>query len=185
MKKSVILTWILLVFCGLSISFAQEDDIFEHFTEEYGSPNIKNYTLLVLKYRPVVENEPGFAQDTINPKTLAKFVKKENELIEKHNQDLKAALADYPYPYLLIDEKELANYPSSEYPFAYKRYPHVKKVDFIDYSRFFINRKDKKIYKEINLYSSSTHARFGVEKDIIYALSDFLEENSNTNNKIK
>lgn len=172
MKKSIF-TILIISFLSLCISYGEE--IFEHFTEEYGSHDIKNHTLLVLNYKLVKDNEPSFAQDSIKAKTLAKFVRKQNEKIEEHNQELKEAFEDYyDFKFLIIDEKELGNYPSSEYPYAYKRYPHVKNHEFVAYSRFFINRKDKIIYKDINLYSGSTKGRMGVEKDIVYALNEYL-----------
>lgn len=172
MKKSIF-TGLILIMISLCVCFGQE--IFERFDEKHISADVKNHTLLVLKYRPLVENEPGLIQDTIKYKTLLKFIKKENASIEKYNFQLQRAFDYYySYPFLIIDEKELANYPSSEYPYAYKRYPHVKEDKKIAYSRFFINRKDKIIYDDINLYSNGSRERLGVEKDIIYALSDFL-----------
>ena len=81
----------------------------------------------------------------------------------------------------MIEEKDLKNYPSADFPYAYKRYAHIKHYSFIAYSRFFINRKEKQLYKDINLYSSSSRGRMAVEKDIIYALHEFLIEDSTAN----
>lgn len=171
MKKSIFTGLILIMI--LCVCFGQE--IFEQFDKKHVSADVKNHTLLILKYRPLVENEPGLKQDTIKHKTLLKFIKRENTLIEKYNFQLKKAFDYYySYPFLIIDEEELANYPSSEYPYAYKRYPHVKEDKKIAYSRFFIDRKNKFIYDDINLYSNNSRERVGVEKDIVYALSEFL-----------
>lgn len=171
MKK--IISIIAISCIGFVICFGQ--DVFEYFSEEYVSSDVQHHTLLVLKYRELSVDEAIFNQDPVKYKVLLKFVSKENAKMDEYNRKLERLFKRrYEFPYKIIDEKELVNYSSEEYPFLYKRYAQIKNEEFIAYSRFFMNRKEKKLYKDLNLFASNQRERLLVEKDIVYALNDFL-----------
>ncbi len=175
MKKIIVILTITLGFVCFAQDYVKED--FEEFSEEYVSREVKNDTLLILKYRELSADEAIFNQDPVKHKVLLKFVHKENIRIELYNYKLEKVFADYySFPYKIIDEKDLKNYPSSKYPFLYKRYAQVRNNHFVSYSRFFMNRRDKKLYKDLNLFTNHRRERLLVEKDVISALDYFLLE---------
>lgn len=173
MKKLCLFTLYLLTISYFSLGY--NPDIFEKFSSKHVNKNIKHDTLLIVKYEKLSIDNPIFSNMKLSKKVLVEFIESENKKIDKYNEGLtKMFHKNYGYNFLIIDNKELKNYSSEEYPYVYKRYIDYQNQELV-YLRYFMNRKEKIIYNDIYLFSKTTRGKSLVEKDIILALHDFID----------
>ncbi len=176
MKKATYI-FTILALMSITLTKANNDKIFEYFSEKYGNSEIKQDTLLIVEYKTLDINDPMFTQTNIGKDILAEFIANENKNIKSYNENLKKIFKKYyDYPYKIVQEEDLINFPASQYPYVYKRYINTKNGKELYYTRFFMSREEKVSYEDINLNSDRFRARLLIEKDIVLALNDFLME---------
>ncbi len=172
--KKVIYIFTILTLMKTTLTKSNNNN-FEYFSEKYVNFEIKQDTLLIVEYKTLNINDPVFTQINIDKKKIEEFIEKENEKIRLYNANLhKIFKKHYDYPYKIVQERELINFPSSQYPYVYKRYVDTKNGKDLSYTRFFMSRKGKVLYDDIKLYSHRFRKRLLIEKEIVLALNDFL-----------
>merc|ERR1711935_886355 len=83
-----ILTVIFLINIGLVIK-ANNDNIFEKFSPQHIDVEIKQNTLLILKYKMLDINDSIFEKISVDKKSIEKFIENENKKIKKYNDSMK------------------------------------------------------------------------------------------------
>lgn len=179
--KKTLLSFIFFLFIGCA--FAQETTPFVN--HKVAPKNLASCTLLVYQF---AKHDTSFYQfndtELVNKEKEEKWLEKENKKIDKYNKKLeKLFFKHYSYSYMLVDEKEVAQYDSTKYQYAFDHYV-VKKVglhaqhrqitDFYLYAYFMRDRKNQKVYKDINFYSRSKWRELRV---IIQALNEYTKKN--------
>lgn len=167
----------LLIFSLLSIGFyihANDSESFNRFCEKYTHEDIHLHTLLVLKYNFLSIDDPVFSQLDIDREKIINFIEIENKKINQYNKGLEELfLSHYEYNFKVIDEKELRHYSSTDFPFLYKRYINFYINKEPSYARFFMNRKEKFLYKDIHV-NHKGYDHLIAEKNILLELNKFL-----------
>lgn len=173
MKKLLLSLSVILSIIMLSI--ADENEVFENFSEEYIHSSISEDTLLIIKYRKITEEDTIFRNKNFSAERIKKFIQKENKHIDDYNKKLELFFSEYyTHPFKIIEEEDLSKYPVAKFPFVYNRNLEMKDRTHFAYSRYFLNRDKEITYENINLYTYHPRERVLVDKDIIIALSNFL-----------
>ncbi len=172
MKNALLLSLCLIV-PGL-FAHAQE---FMGLTRSHISPELKNSTLLVIKYKAEDTNSVNFNNRMVDRKEQQAFHEKINDQIDKLNHHLEQTFKHYHYNVILIDEEDLDKYDPETYRFVYDRYmvrmslKKKPKKGYFTYSHYFKDRSTGRTFRDIELYSPN---KAEADRVIVKELNAFL-----------